>query len=51
VAENLDNNYIAQEFIAIQKKIIPLYENNSIVEKELYFDICPHIFIKEGEIF
>jgi hypothetical protein len=34
----------------MQKLIINLYDNNEIVEKELYFDLCPHFFVKDGKI-
>lgn len=34
----------------MQKIKIHLYDNGLIVEKELYFDICPHIFVKDGQV-
>lgn len=50
VRNNIDNNYIAQEFIDMQKMKVNLYETGWIVEKELYFDVCPHIFVKDGQV-
>jgi uncharacterized circularly permuted ATP-grasp superfamily protein len=46
----LVKNYIAQEYIHIPKYPVSLFENNSISEKELYFDLCPHFFIKDGRV-
>ncbi len=47
---SVDNNYIVQEFVDMQKMKVQLYENWWIIEKELYFDICPHIFVKDWTI-
>lgn len=47
---HVSDNYIAQEFIDMQKMKVSLYENGGIVEKELYFDLCPHLFVKDGQI-
>jgi hypothetical protein len=27
-----------------------MYENGGTIEKEVYFDICPHLFVKHGKI-
>lgn len=43
-------NYVAQEFIQIKKQKVDLFENNSIVEKDLYYDLCPHFFIDKGRV-
>lgn len=48
---NIHDNYILQEYISIQKITTPFYENEQIIDKTVYFDICPHIFVKEWEIF
>jgi hypothetical protein len=34
----------------MQKIKVALYEDGGIVDKELYFDLCPHIFVKDGKI-
>ena len=46
----VDMYYIAQEFINISKQRVELYENETINERELYFDICPYFFINKNEI-
>lgn len=46
----VDIPYIAQEFISISKQKVEFYENDGINERELYFDICPYFFIKDGKI-
>lgn len=48
--KNAWNNYIAQEFIEAEKIDMEFYEDGKIVEKNVYFDICPHFFIKNGNI-
>lgn len=48
--KKLSNNYIAQEFINMQRMEIDLYDTGEIVTKNLYYDICPHFFIKNGEV-
>ena len=47
---HISDNYIVQEFVDMQKMKVSLYENGGIIEKELYFDLCPHLFVKEGKI-
>lgn len=47
---NIDNNYIVQEFIESKKINMEFYQDNTIVNKEVFFDICPHFFIKDGKI-
>lgn len=44
------DNFIAQEFIDMKKINVDMYENEGIVNKDLYFDICPHFFIKNWKI-
>lgn len=29
---------------------VQMYENGGTIEKEVYFDICPHLFVKHGKI-
>lgn len=43
-------NYVAQELVPIPKRPVSLYEHDTIVEKMLYYDICPHFFIHHGTI-
>ncbi len=43
-------NYVAQEFVASDKIEMDFYENGTILTKEVYFDICPHFFVKNGII-
>ena len=50
VANAVENNYVAQEFIDIPRISIDMYEDGTVVNKELYYDICPHFFIKHGEV-
>ncbi len=50
IEEYKNTNYIVQEFVDMQKIKVALYEDGGIVDKELYFDLCPHIFVKDGKI-
>lgn len=50
VEQHKDTNYIAQEFVDMQKMKVQMYENGGTIEKEVYFDICPHLFVKHGKI-
>ncbi len=45
-----NKNYIMQELVEIPKMNVSLYENNTVVDKELYYDLCPHFFIKSGKV-
>jgi len=42
--------YIAQEFIVLSKRGVTFYEDGGIKEHQLYFDLCPYFFIKNGAI-
>lgn len=42
--------YIAQEFVTLSKRQVQFYENGGIAKHELYFDLCPYFFIKQGKI-
>jgi hypothetical protein len=46
----IDKNYIAQKLVRIPKKNVRLYDKGTIIEKTLYYDLCPHFFIKKGKI-
>lgn len=48
--EKADQNYIIQEFIDMRKLQVMLYEEDEIKKKELYFDLCPHFFVKAGKV-
>ncbi|MFT7645010.1 MAG: hypothetical protein ACI9BF_000679 [Candidatus Paceibacteria bacterium] len=50
IEDVVDKNYIAQQLVHIPKMTIPLYEDGTIIEKTLYYDLCPHFFIKKGEV-
>lgn len=50
IISNTNNHYIAQEFVKLKKMKTSFYIDGAIVEKELYFDLCPHFFIKNGKI-
>ena len=50
IENNLDKNYIAQEFIQAQKCEISFFEKDNIILKELYFDACPHFFVKNWKV-
>jgi hypothetical protein len=43
-------NFVAQKLVHIPKMNVSLYENGTIVEKRLYYDLCPHFFIKNGQV-
>jgi hypothetical protein len=47
---SLPSGYIAQEYVSLPKRTVPIYEAGGVVEKELYFDFCPHFFIHEGKV-
>ena len=46
----LQKNYIAQELVEIPKRAVDLYDKNTVITKELYFDLCPHFFVKNGTV-
>lgn len=50
VKKHVNSNYIAQEFINLKKKKLEFYDNGGVFEKEVYFDLCPHFFVKRGEV-
>ncbi|MEZ4195115.1 MAG: hypothetical protein R3B53_01820 [Candidatus Paceibacterota bacterium] len=47
---NLPIGYIAQEYVQLPRQKVSVYEDGNVIEKELYFDICPHFFIKDGKV-
>ncbi len=50
LSAHIDDNYIVQEFVDMQKMKVRMYEDGCIVDKELYFDFCPHFFVKNGKV-
>ncbi len=45
-----DKNYVVQRSVHIPKKTVHLFDENTVVEKNLHYDICPHFFIKNGRV-
>jgi len=50
VREQAALHYIMQEFITLSRYEVSLYENGTISKRELYFDMCPYFFIKQGQV-
>lgn len=50
VEECINQQFVLQEFIASPQISQIFYQDGDLVEKKVYFDICPHLFIKEGEV-
>lgn len=50
INENVWKQYLAQEYINVTPKKTQLYLDGDIVEKEVYYDFCPHIFYKNGKM-
>jgi hypothetical protein len=53
--ENLVNSnnwkqYLAQEYIQVSPKKTQIYLDWDIVESEVYYDFCPHIYYKEWKM-
>lgn len=46
----ISQNYITQKLVTIPKQNVSFYEDGGIVTKKLYSDLCPHFFIKNGQI-
>jgi len=42
--------YIAQEFVELPKRTVSIYADDGIEERELFYDFCPHFFIKSGKV-
>lgn len=51
LSENVGKNYIIQEFIEAKKRDFDFFDDGKIITKNVYFDFCPHFFVKNGEIF
>ena len=50
VNSNLWKQYLAQEYIQVSSKKTQIYLDWDIIESEVYYDFCPHIFYKDGKI-
>jgi hypothetical protein len=50
ISQHANSNYIVQQRAHIPRLKVGLYENDTIVDKELYYDLCPHFFIKSGKV-
>ena len=50
INKNIWNQYLAQEYIKVSPKKTQIYLDWDIVEKEVYYDFCPHIFYKKWEM-
>lgn len=50
LSENIEKNYIVQEFIETKKRDFEFFEDEKIITKNAYFDFCPHFFVKNGKI-
>lgn len=48
--EKADQTYIVQEFVDMRTVDVSLYDEEKIKEKKLFFDLCPHFFVKEGKV-
>jgi hypothetical protein len=50
ISRLVNQNYVVQERAHIPKMKVRLYEAGTILEKILYYDLCPHFFIKNKQI-
>jgi len=50
ILATLPPGYIAQEYVQLPRRRVAIYDGGTVVEKELYFDICPHFFITAGTV-
>lgn len=50
IMDNLENNFVVQEYVDISKIDIDFYDDWKIVSKNLYFDFCPHFFINNWKV-
>lgn len=45
-----ENTYIVQEYIQSPLREFSFFDAESRITKRVYFDFCPHFFVKNGEI-
>ena len=50
IAENTWKQYLAQEYIEISPKRTKIYLDWDVVESDVYYDFCPHIFYKNWQM-
>ena len=50
INENLWRQYLAQEYIQVSPKKTQIYLDWDIVQSEVYYDFCPHIYYKERKM-
>ncbi len=50
INENLWKQYLAQEYIQVSPKKTQIYLDWDIIEKEVFYDFCPHIYYKNGKM-
>lgn len=50
INSNLWKQYLAQEYIQVSPKPTQIYLDGDIIEKEVFYDFCPHVFYKDGKM-
>ncbi len=50
INENIWKQYLAQEYIKVSPKKTDIYLDWSIIQSEVYYDFCPHIYYKEWKM-
>jgi hypothetical protein len=50
VNSNIWKQYLAQKYIQVSPKKTQIYLDWDIIESEVYYDFCPHIFYKNWEM-
>lgn len=50
IYENVWKQYLAQEYIQVSPKKTQIYLDGDIVEVEVYYDFCPHIYYKQWKM-
>lgn len=50
INSNLWKQYLAQEYIQVSPKKTQIYLDWDIVESEVYYDFCPHIYYKKWKM-
>ena len=46
----VNQNYLVQELAHVPQMHIGLFESGTVMQKFLYYDLCPHFFVKSGKI-
>lgn len=50
IVSEKNRDYIAQELVDTQKITMSFYDEGTIVSRDVYYDVCPHFFVKNGKI-